>query len=342
MKISHSGYAGAFAATLLLGAALSPAHAGTLDTVKERGTLNCGVNEGLLGFAAKDAEGKWSGFDVDFCRAVAAATLGDAEKVTYVPLSVGDRFNALAESKVDLLVRNSTWTVSREADYDITFVGVTYYDGQGFMVPRSGDVVSSLELGGSKVCVQKDTTTEANLTDYFTANNMPFEPVLTASTAESLAAYKEGRCNVLTSDISQLYASRLDLEDRDEHLILADTISKEPLGPAVRQDDPDWVRVVKWVHFALLNAEELGVNSQTIGEAKSSEKPDVRRLLGLEGKIGEELGVSANWAETMIAAVGNYGEIFERNLGGDSKLGIPRGLNQLWNLGGVQYAPPMR
>jgi general L-amino acid transport system substrate-binding protein len=320
----------------------APAAAGTLDTVKERGRLVCGVNTGLSGFSAPDANGVWSGFDVDFCRAVAAAVLGDAAKVEYVPLTTADRFEALKAGKIDVLSRNSTWTMGRETGLGLIFVGVTYYDGQGFLVPRAANVMSALELTGSKVCVQSGTTTEANLADYFTTNNMTYEAVITSSPADSMAAYNDGRCDVLTSDMSQLYAERLKLDQPDEHIILPDAISKEPLGPAVRMDDPAWATLVKWVYFALLNAEELGVASDTVDAALASNKPEVRRFVGLDGKFGEDLGLANDWAARMVRAVGNYGEIYERNLGVDSPLGIPRGMNQLWSRGGIQYAPPIR
>jgi general L-amino acid transport system substrate-binding protein len=323
-------------------AAIAPtASAATLDDVKTRGELVCGVSQGLLGFSSMES-GTWKGFDVDFCRAVAAAIFGDADKVQYVPLSADARFEALSSGEIDLLSRNSTWTMGRETELGLTFVGVTYYDGQGFMLPRSANVLSSLELDGSKVCVQSGTTSEANAADYFRANNMSYETVVTSSPAESLAAYTEGRCNVITSDMSQLYSERLKLDDADEHLILADAISKEPLGPAVRMDDPEWATLVKWVHFALLNAEELGVGLDTIDDALASEKPSVRRLVGLEGDFGEQLGLTNDWAVNITRLVGNYGDIYDRNLGVDSALRIPRGMNQLWNLGGIQYAPPLR
>jgi general L-amino acid transport system substrate-binding protein len=321
---------------------ISTSAAATLDDVKTRGKLICGVSEGIVGFSARSADGAWQGFDVDFCRAIAAAILGDSEKVEYVPLSAGDRFPALRDRKIDVLSRNSTWTMGREEEFGVTFVGVTYYDGQGFMVPRTKSVDSSLELNGRKVCVQADTTSASNLADYFLANNMAYEVVVTASPADSLESYKDGRCDVLTSDISQLYSQRLGLPDPDEHVILADVISKEPLGLAVREDDPRWTSLVRWVQFALLDAEELGVGSKTIEEALGSTKPDVKRLLGTEGKFGERLGLQAGWAAAMLRRVGNYGEIYDRNLGTSSKLAIPRGLNQLWNLGGIQYAPPVR
>jgi general L-amino acid transport system substrate-binding protein len=330
-----------FAAALAVAGTAATASAGTLDTVKARGQLVCGVNYGLLGFAIADSSGRWSGFDVDFCRAVAAAIFGDAGKVEYVPLSAAERFDALKSSKIDLLARNSTWTMSRETEFGLTFVGTSYYDGQGFLVRRAANVNSALELGGSKVCVQAGTTTEVNLVDYFTANHMDYSTVVTASPDESIAAYGDNRCSVVTSDVSQLYALRQKLSDPGEHVILPEVISKEPLGPVVRQDDAKWATLVKWVHFALLDAEELGVGSATIDQALASNKPAVRKLVGLDGAFGPGLGLDKEWAVRMIRAVGNYGEIFDRNLGSESALGIPRGMNQLWNLGGIQYAPPI-
>ncbi len=337
-----SAAASLLAATLLTAGLSASAAAATLDDVKARGKLVCGVNQGLPGFGAQSADGTWTGFDVDFCRAVAAAIFADAGKVEYVPLSADERFQALADGKIDLLARNSTWTMGRETDLGLTFVGVTYYDGQGFLLPRSAGTFSSLELDGSKVCVLSGTTSEANLADYFGANNMTYQAVLTASPEATLTAYRNGDCNVVTSDMSQLYAERLELDDADEHLVLADAISKEPLGPVVRQDDPKWATLVRWVYFALLDAEELGVASDTIDEALASKKPDVRRLVGTEGNFGEQMGLTNSWAVDAVRLVGNYGEIYDRNLGTGSPLGIPRGMNQLWNLGGIQYAPPIR
>lgn len=325
---------------LQLGLASRP-QAQTLEAVKARGQLLCGVNEGLVGFASRSASGEWSGFDVDFCRAVSAAVLGDAAKVAFVPLSASDRFDALRSGKIDILSRNSTWTSSRELEYGLSFAAITYFDGQGFMVPRSAKVYSALELGGSKVCVLKDTTTQHNLADYFEANSVKFEAVLVGSAAEALERYKKKDCLVLTSDVSQLYAQRLELADAGEHLILPDVISKEPLGPAVRLDDPKWRNLVQWVHFAMLDAEELGVSKATLDQAKDSTRPAIKRLLGTEGKLGPGLGLANEWAANVVRQVGNYGEVFERNLGDAAKLGIPRGLNQLWSLGGVQYAPPV-
>ncbi len=315
--------------------------AGTLDEIRARGHLICGVNVGLLGFADQK-EGKWEGFDVDFCRAVAVAVFGEDERVEYLPLSAEERFDALRDGKVDLLSRNSTWTLSRETRYGLTFAGVSYYDGQGFMVPRSSNLLSSLELGGNNVCVLKGTTSEANLPDYFVENNMKYETVALSTSTEAVAAYENEECQVITSDMSQLYAWRLQLSEPSEQVILPDAISKEPLGPVVRQDDPAWATFVKWVLFALINAEEMGISSDTIGEALVSNKPAIRRFLGIEGELGSDLGTANDWTVQVIKIVGNYGEIFDRNLGDGSSLGIARGMNQLWNLGGILYAPPYR
>ncbi|MBN8999656.1 MAG: amino acid ABC transporter substrate-binding protein [Rhizobiales bacterium] len=330
------------AAGLAVALVAGAAAAGTLDTVKARGTLNCGVNQGLLGFALADESGKWAGFDVDFCRAVATAVLGDPDKVAYVPLSASERFDALKDGRIDLLSRNSTWTLGREADLGINFVGVTYYDGQGFMVRRASGKESALELDGSTVCVQTGTTTEPNFVDFFTTNNMKFTEVTSATAAETVENYKAGKCDVVTSDISQLYSERASLPDPGESIILPDVISKEPLGPAVRADDPQWRLLIQWVNFALINAEELGVSSARVDEAKASKKPEVQRLVGTDGGFGTKLGVADSWAIDIVAKVGNYAEIYERNLGVNSKLGIPRGLNQLWSRGGIQYAQPIR
>ncbi len=330
-----------FALAALAVAYTTIASAATLDEVKARGRLICGVNQGLQGFA-KLIDQRWSGFDIDFCRAVAAAIFQDDQKVDYVPLSAAERFEALRDGKIDLLSRNSTWTLGRELKFGLTFAGITYYDGQGFMLPRSAGIFSSLELDGKTVCVLQGTTSETNLSDYFGANNMAFEAVAVAASADSLAAYKEQRCNVITSDMSQLYALRLELADPDEHLILADTISKEPLGPVVRQSDPAWATLVKWVLFALLDAEEMGISSETIDGALQSDKPAVRRFVGKDGDFGTDMGLANDWAVHMIRLVGNYGEIFDRNLGVESRLGISRGMNQLWNLGGIHYPPPIR
>jgi len=318
------------------------ASAQTLKDVKARGALICGVNEGLPGFAYVDERGAWSGFDVDFCRAIAAAIFGDPNKVRMVPLSADARFQTLKDGKIDVLSRNSTWTMGRETEFGLTFVGVTYYDGQGFLVPRAMRINSALELDGAKVCVQSGTTTIDNLADYFASNHLNLQEVVSSSTDESIKNYDAGLCSVLTSDLSQLYALRLRLAKPRDHVILPDVISKEPLGPVVRDNDLQWIEIVKWVHFAMVNGEELGVSSKTIGQALQSQKPEVMRLVGTTGDFGQEIGLTNDWAANIIRAVGNYGEVFDRNLGAKSRLAIPRGLNQLWTAGGIQYAPPIR
>ena len=314
----------------------------TLKTVQDRGSLICGVNPDLEGFASKDANGQWSGFDVDFCRAVAAAIFNDPSKVQFVPLSASDRFDALKNKQIDVLSRNSTWTMGRENDYSIVFPGVTYYDGQAFLVPKAKNLQSALELDGSKVCVQPGTTTEPNFIDFFETNHMKYEVVHAASADDMIKAYEAGKCDVLTTDESGLFAMRLHLAKPGDSMILPDVISKEPLGPAVRQDDMQWFNIVKWVNFAMINAEELGVNSKTVDEALKSQKTAVKMLVGTEGDFGKPLGLTSDWAARVIRTVGNYGEVFDRDVGAHSKLGIPRGLNELWNNGGIQYAPPIR
>jgi general L-amino acid transport system substrate-binding protein len=314
----------------------------TLKRTVRRDAVHCGVNTGLPGFSSRDDKGNWTGFDVDFCRAIAAAIFDDPNKVKFVPLDAKERFTELGSRKIDVLARNSTWTMSRETEYYLHFAGVSYYDGQGFMVPRARNKTSGLELDGSKVCVQNETTTELNLADYFRANNMNYEARKFGTLEEVLKAYGNGDCDVLSADVSQLYALRLNLAKPGEHDILADVISKEPLSPVVRQKDDDWHLLVKWTLFAMINAEELGIHSKNIGEAMKSKKPDVMRFVGAEGDYGEWLGLTKDWAARIIRHVGNYGEVYERNVGSGSKLGIPRGLNQLWSAGGILYAPPVR
>jgi general L-amino acid transport system substrate-binding protein len=331
----------ALAAAIVM-AALGAAEAQTLKTVKDRGALICGVNPGLEGFGAKDASGQWSGFDVDFCRALAAAIFNDPTKVQYAPLSAEQRFDALKNKQIDVLSRNSTWTLGRENDASIVFAGVTYYDGQAFLVPKSRKLESALELDGSKVCVQPGTTTEPNFKDFFDANHMKYEVVDVPGVAEMIAAYNDGKCDVMTTDESALFAIRTQLPKPGDHMILPDVISKEPLGPVVRQDDVQWFNIVKWVKFDMLDAEELGVTSKNIDDALKSEKPSVKRVVGTDGDFGAPLGLSKDWAANVIRTVGNYGETFDRNVGAHSKLGIPRGLNELWDNGGIQYAPPIR
>lgn len=325
----------------LLGFAV-PACAGTLDTVKQRGTLQCGVSEGVAGFSEKDAQGNWLGFDVDFCRAVAAAVLGDAGKVSFTALSASQRFDALKDGKVDLLARNSTWTLGREAELGLAFAGITYHDGQGFLAKRALKVDTALSLDKAKICVEAGTTTQLNLADFFKANSMTYEEKVYPSAAEAFAAFEGGQCDVLTRDQSALHGDRLRLAKPAEAIVLPDVISKEPLGPVVRSDDFPWFTLVKWVNFALVNAEEIGVSSTNLDEALKSQKPDVRRFSGAEAGFGKALGLEADWAIRAVKAGGNYAEIYERNLGTGSKLGIPRGLNQLWSMGGVLYAPPLR
>ncbi|MDX2257432.1 MAG: amino acid ABC transporter substrate-binding protein [Hyphomicrobiaceae bacterium] len=321
---------------------LSQAQTSTLDTVKSRGVLQCGVSTGLAGFSAPDDKGNWTGLDVDFCRAVAAAIFKDASKVKYVPLTAKERFTALQSGEIDLLSRNTTWTMSRDTGAGLNFVGTIYYDGQGFLVKKSLGVVSAKELSGASVCVQTGTTTELNLADYFRTNKMDYKPVVFDKLPEAIAAYNAGRCDAFTTDVSQLYAIRLSLGKVDDHIVLPEIISKEPLGPAVRQGEAEWANIVRWVLFALLNAEELGVTQANAEEMAASKNPQIARLLGIEGEFGKAIGLDADWALQAIKLVGNYGELFERNVGAKSPLGIARGQNALWVDGGLQYAPPVR
>ena len=314
----------------------------TLRTIKDRGHLICGVSQGVLGFSARSQNGDWAGFDVDFCRALAAAIFSDPSKVSYVPLSANDRFRVLQSGEIDILSRNSTWTMSREAALGLSFAAVTYYDGQGFLTRRARNINSALELGNSKVCVQSGTTTELNLADYFTANDMKYELVSAATADDAVKAYDANRCDVLTTDASALHSERLKMTKPDDHIILADIISKEPLGPAVRQSDIQWFNIVKWTHFAMVNAEELGVSSKTIDDALKSNKPEVKRLVGNDGNYGEQIELTKDWVVRIIKHVGNYAEVYDRNVGVKTPLGIPRGMNQLWSSGGILYAPPIR
>jgi general L-amino acid transport system substrate-binding protein len=314
----------------------------TLKAVKDRGSLNCGSNGTLAGFGLPDAQGKWTGLDVDYCKALAAAVLGDPNKVKYVPLSAKDRFTALQSGEVDVLARNTTWTSSRDTSLGLNFIGVNYYDGQGFMVRKALKVNSALELNGASVCVQQGTTTELNLSDFFRAHNMQVKTVTFATANEAVKAYDAGRCDAYTTDASGLYAERLRLANADDHIVLPEVISKEPLGPAVRHGDDQWFDIAKWTLFALINAEELGMTSKNTEEMLKSTNPDVKRFVGTEGNYGEQLGLSKDWAVQIVKAVGNYGEVFDRNVGANSPLKIDRGLNKLWNKGGIVYAPPVR
>jgi len=332
----------ALVASLALAAGASAAKSPSLERVKKNGFLRCGVNEGLPGFANPDSKGNWSGFDVDFCRALAAVILNDPSKVRFTPTSAKVRFTALQSGEFDLLSRNTTWSMSRDVQLGLEFIGVTYYDGQGFLVPKKLKVTSAKQLNGATVCTNTGTTTELNLADYFRSNNLKYKIIAFEKNAEVLAAYDAGRCDAYTTDASGLYAERLKLKKPDEHIILPEIISKEPLGPAINHGDQQWGDVVRWTLFALINAEELGVTSKNVDQMLKSTNPEIRRLLGVEGAFGESLGLTNDFAARAIRKVGNYGEIFERNVGQGSPLKIKRGLNALWNKGGVLYAPPIR
>ena len=330
-------------AVALVAVGSTSAYAGaTLDAVKSKGFLQCGVTTGLPGFSSPDDKGNWTGIDVDTCRAVAAAVFGDANKVKFSPLTAKERFTALQSGEIDMLSRNTTWTLTRDSSLGINFAGVNYYDGQGFLVTKDLGVKSALELDGASFCIQAGTTTELNLADYFRANKMSYTPITFDKSDETVKAFEAGRCDALTSDQSQLYALRIQLKNPDSAMVLPEVISKEPLGPVVRQGDDEWFNIVRWTLFAMLNAEELGVTAANVDEMKASKDPNIRRLLGLEGIKGDGLKLSADWAYNIIKQLGNYGEVFERNVGMSSPLKISRGLNALWNKGGVQYAPPIR
>jgi general L-amino acid transport system substrate-binding protein len=315
----------------------------TLAEVQERGSLNCGVSTGLTGFAAPDADGEWAGFDVAVCRAVATAVLGDPMAVEFVPTTGQTRFTALASGEVDMLARNTTWTFSRDVDLAFEFVGVNYYDGQGFMVPRDLGVSSAMELDGATVCIQTGTTTELNLADFFASNGMSYEPVPIETNAEAQQQYLAGACDVYTTDASGLAATRATFEDPAAHVVLPEIVSKEPLGPLVRHGDNEWGDIVRWTLNLLISAEELGITSANVAElAAGTENPEINRMLGTEGNLGEMLGLSADWGVNVIAAVGNYGEIFEGNIGENTPIGLARGLNAQWTDGGLLYSPPFR
>jgi general L-amino acid transport system substrate-binding protein len=333
-------YALAFGAAAILSA--SAATAGTLDDIKKKGFLQCGSNTSLAGFGLPDPQGNWTGLDVDYCRALAAAIFNDVSKVKFTPLAAKDRFTALQSGEVDVLIRNTTWTLSRDTTNGATFGATNYYDGQGFLVRKGLGVKSALELNGATVCVQQGTTTELNLTDYFRANKISYKPVVFAGADETVKAYDAGRCDAFTTDASGLYAERLKLTKPDDNVVLPEIISKEPLASAVRQGDVQWFNIVKWTHYAMLNAEEAGVTKANVDDMLKSENPDVKRLLGTEGKFGEGLGLTNDWGYRIIKLVGNYGEVFEKNVGTGSQLKIARGINALWTKGGLQYAPPIR
>lgn len=332
-----------FGALTVAGVAAGAAAAGTLDDVKARGKLNCGVVTGLAGFGAPDANGEWQGFDVAFCRAVAAAVLGDATAVEFVPTTSKTRFTALASGEIDLLARNTTWTFSRDVDLKFDFVGVNYYDGQGFLVPKELGVSSAKELDGATVCIQTGTTTELNLADFFRTNNISYEPVPVETNAEGQQQYLAGACDAYTTDASGLASTRATFEDPTAHVILPEIISKEPLGPLVRHGDNEWGDVARWTLNALIAAEELNVTSTNIGElSEGTDNPEINRLLGTEGTLGEMLGLDADWAQKAILAGGNYGELFADNIGETTPIGLARGLNAQWTEGGLLYSPPFR
>ncbi len=329
-------------AAMTVGLSVNASAADTLAAVKERGFVQCGVTTGVPGYSNPDDKGNWKGMDVDVCRGIAAATLGDASKVKYIPLNAKERFTALQSGEIDVLSRVTTWTLTRDSSLGLNFAGVTYYDGQGFLINKNLGVKSALELDGASMCIQSGTTTELNAADYFRENKMQFEPVVFDTADQTVKGFEAGRCDVLTSDQSQLYALRIKLSNPNSAMILPEIISKEPLGPVVRQGDDAWFNVVKWSLFAMINAEELGLTSKNIDGMKNSKNPNIARFVGAEGIKGTGLSLSDNWAYNIVKQVGNYGEAFDRNLGKNSPLKIERGLNALWNKGGLQYAPPIR
>ncbi len=325
--------------------AAAPAMASkTMESIKKKGEVSCGVNSGLGGFGIAGSDGKWTGFDVDYCRAIAAAALGDANKVRYVPLSAAQRFTALQSGEIDVLARNTTWTMSRDTQLGTTFGATNFFDGQGFLVPKSLKVKSAKQLKGATICVQSGTTTEKNLADYFRMNKMTYKPVVAEDLKVVIANYNEGRCKVFTSDASQLAAIRAnDTKVPDDNIILPEIISKEPLGPVTRQGDEAWSKLVTWVHFAMITAEELGVNAGNVDQMRSDANPEIQRLLGQgNNDFGKSIGTDAQWAYRVIKQVGNYGEVFERHVGKKTPLKLDRGQNALWTNGGLQYAPPIR
>ncbi len=330
-------------AATIVGLASTAAAQQTLEQVMARGQLICGVNTGLAGFAAPDAQGNWQGFDVDICKGIAAAIFGDASKVEYIPTTSADRFELLTSGRIDVLSRNTTWTFSRDTDLRMDFTGVNYYDGQGFMVKNDLGVASAKELDGATICIQTGTTTELNLADYFRANGMEYSPVPVATNAEGEQQFLAGACDVYTTDVSGLAASRAVYPNPDDFVILPEVVSKEPLGPAVRHGDSNWGDIVRWVLNAQISAEELGVTSANVEElSKGTNNPEINRLLGTEGNLGAMIGLEPTWAKAIIAATGNYGEIFARHIGEGTPIGLARGLNAQWTQGGLLYSPPFR
>ena len=322
--------------------AASGASAQTLAQVKERGQVLCGVTPSVAGFALPDQQGNWTGLDVDYCRGIAAAVLGDAKKVKFVPVDTATRFEALKSGAIDVLVRVTTWSLARDSSQGLDFEATNYYDGQSFMVRKKLNMKSAAELDGASICVQQGTTTELNLADYFRTNKLKYEGIAFKTGDEIVSAYESGRCDAYTTDASALAAQRLRLSAPDDHMILPAAISKEPLASSVRKGDSQWATIVRWVHYAMLDAEENGVTSKNVDEMMKSTNPEVKRMLGVEGKFGEGLGIGNDWVVNIVKQVGNYGEVFDRNVGEGSPLKLPRGLNALWNMGGLQYGPPIR
>jgi general L-amino acid transport system substrate-binding protein len=314
----------------------------TLDAVKAKGYVQCGVTGGVPGFSAPDANNVWSGLEVDYCRALAAAIFNDPDAVRYTPLTSQERFTALSAGEIDVLSRTTTWTMSRDTQLGIKFVGTMFYDGQGFMVREEDGITSALELSGAAICIESGTTTELNAADYFAANNMEFNTVVFVDQDEVVKAYEDGRCDVYTTDSSALAAERSKLANPDDHVILPEIISKEPLGPVIRQGDDGWFNIARWTYFALLEAEELGVTQANVDEMLGSDNPAIKRLLGVEGDFGSPMGLTKDWAYQIIKHIGNYAETYERHVGPNTPIGLARGLNALWSDGGIQYAPPIR
>lgn len=329
-------------ASVITASMISATHAGTLDTVKSKGKFNCGVSNGMVGFSTPDAKNVWGGLDVDFCRAVSAAIFNDADKIKFIPLSAKERFVALQSGEIDVLSRIATKTMGRDAGLGVNFIGTMYYDGQGFMVRKDLGVKDAKELDGAAVCTNTGTTTEMNATDFFKSNNINFKPVVFEKKDEVFSAYDAGRCDVVTTDVSGLESYRVKLKNPADHVVLPNIISKEPLTPAVRHGDDQWFDLVAWTRNCMLNAEELGVNSGNVEAMKKSNNPSIQRLLGVEGDFGKQIGLEPQWCANVIAKVGNYGEVYDRNLGPKAAISIDRGLNNLWNNGGIMYAAPIR
>ncbi|WP_442880773.1 amino acid ABC transporter substrate-binding protein [Bosea sp. (in: a-proteobacteria)] len=335
-------------AGLLAGLGLSAAFAGaamaqtTLERIKQRGQLICGASQGVAGFSLPDAQGQWRGFDTDLCRALAAAIFNDQEKTKYISLASKDRLTALQSGEIDVLSRTTTWTLGRDAGFGLNFTAINYFDGQGFLVRKSLKLADLRGLNGASICVAQGTTNELNLADFFRNNGMKYEVIAYAGLDETVQAYEAGRCDAYTTDLSQLASNRTKLKVPDDHVLMPEVISKEPLGPWVRQGDDAWFDIVRWTVYAMLNAEELGVTQANVDEMLKSNNPEIKRLLGLDGKFGESLGLTNDWVVRIVKAVGNYGESFDRHLGAKSSLNLPRGPNRLWTQGGLQYAPPVR